>query len=82
MAKVWKVPSKIQSSLPIPKSANEPNKLVSLFEKRDGKWIRISCMQYPASFAGRVFAARLAQAPLSRMLRVVNNRDFDYNEAR
>jgi hypothetical protein len=63
MAKVWKLPS-VKKAEPA-----KPEVFYTLYERKDGKYIRKSTRAYPAKVACRVFAASIASAPLSLSLR-------------
>ena len=78
MAKVWKTPqpkeqTKHHYSFPIPKHENKPTQLFySLFEKKDGKWTRVSIYQYPEKFAYKVWGQFIVRNCLSFSIRKVS----------
>lgn len=66
--------SSIQNSLPLPVYGYTPRAFYSLFQKdvNTGKWKRITETAYlDEKMAVRVYLSRLAEAPLSRAIRMV-----------
>jgi hypothetical protein len=79
MAKVWKVPSKQVSHLPLPKSTDTERKFYSLYQKIDGRWNRIRVEAFPADFAVKVWSSRVCSDPFNYSIRKAN---VELDEAR
>lgn len=67
---VYRIPSTVVSSLPLPVlSSYEPKQHYSLFKKVDGRWFQIRTATHTAEMACRVWADFVAANPLSYSIR-------------
>lgn len=69
MAKVWKVPSKQVSHLPLPKSITEKREFYSLYQRINGRWNRVRVEAFPADFAVKVWSSRVCSDPFNYSIR-------------